>query len=196
MILLRNKKWASQIGPGCSTLQELREQPLDGEVLVAFATGVIVPKDVLDRVRVAYNFHPASPQYPGRDPHHWAIYEKADSFGATCHIMTERVDEGPIVRVVRFPVLPGTRPHQLCRMAEQAAFSLYRELSPTLLDGSAAPNGEAWCGVKRTRSDFNKICELHPDINESEFRLRYFSFSSPGYKNLFTRIYNIKFYTD
>jgi methionyl-tRNA formyltransferase len=193
MILLRNDRWASLLGPGVSTLQDLRRQPLDGNLLIAFATGVIVPGDVLSRLRGAFNFHPASPEYPGRDPHHWAIYDRADSFGATCHVMTSRVDEGPIVRVVRFPIVPGTRPEQLCALAEQAALRLYRSLLPSLLNGTASPTGEQWAGVKRTRSEFLQICDLPNDLSEEEFRLRHFAFSIPGYRNLVTTIHGQRF---
>lgn len=184
VILLRNPRWSSELGPGVSTLDELMARPLDDEVLIAFSTGVIVPPHVLSRVRAAYNFHAAPPQYPGRDPHHWAVYERADSYGATCHVMTERVDEGPIIRVLRFPLLPDMTPAQVRDTAELAALKLYRELLPSLLDGSAQPCGECWTGKKRSRKDFLRMCEVPPDVGEEEINRRVFAFSMPGYDNV------------
>src|SRR5215831_16513150 len=73
--------------------------------LVAFATPVIVPPDVLSALGFgAYNFHPGPPEYPGWAPAHFALYEGATEFGATLHAMTARVDAGPIVDVVRFAI--------------------------------------------------------------------------------------------
>ncbi len=184
MILLRNPRWAADLGPGASTLEELRALPLNDDVLIAFSTGVIVPPDILGRVRAAYNFHAASPDYPGRDPHHWAVYERAESFGATCHVMTERVDEGPIIRVLRFPLRPDMTPAQVRDRAEQTALTLYRDLLPSLLDGSARPCGETWTGPKRTRKDFLAICNVPSDANQEEINRRIFAFSMPGHDNV------------
>ncbi|QOZ54217.1 hypothetical protein [Bradyrhizobium sp. CCBAU 53338] len=59
--------------------------------LVAFASGVIVPPDLLARFgRGAYNFHPGPPAYPGWAPAHFALYDRADSFGVTVHAMAGR----------------------------------------------------------------------------------------------------------
>jgi methionyl-tRNA formyltransferase len=73
--------------------------------LVAFATPVIVPPGVLDALGYgAYNFHPGPPEYPGWAPAHFALYEQAIEFGATAHAMAARVDSGPIVEAVHFPI--------------------------------------------------------------------------------------------
>lgn len=73
--------------------------------LVAFATDVVVPAEVLNQLGYgAYNFHPGSPHFPGWGPALSAIYNRATEFGATAHVMTERVDAGPIVGVELFPI--------------------------------------------------------------------------------------------
>ena len=38
----------------------------------------------------AINIHAASPQAPGGDPHHFAIYDKVKEYGATLHYMTKK----------------------------------------------------------------------------------------------------------
>ena len=66
--------------------------------LVAFSTSVIVPKTILGTLQVpAYNFHPGPPTYPGSHAASFAIYDGAEHFGATVHVMEEKVDCGPIV---------------------------------------------------------------------------------------------------
>jgi methionyl-tRNA formyltransferase len=51
--------------------------------LLAFDTPVLVPAPVLDGLGFgAYNFHPGPPHYPGWAPAHFAIYDRAESFGA------------------------------------------------------------------------------------------------------------------
>jgi len=49
-----------------------------GRLLVSFSTGVVVPAELIAAFPAgAYNVHAASPDYPGRDPHHFAVYEGA-----------------------------------------------------------------------------------------------------------------------
>src|SRR3974390_1041171 len=73
--------------------------------LVSFPTGTIVPASMLKALgHGAYNFHPGPPQYPGWAPAHFALYEGAAEFGATVHVMTERVDSGAIVDAALFPI--------------------------------------------------------------------------------------------
>jgi methionyl-tRNA formyltransferase len=73
--------------------------------LIAFAADAIVPSKVLDQLGYgAYNFHPGSPHFPGWAPARLAVYRQAKEFGATAHVMTERVDAGPIVGAELFPV--------------------------------------------------------------------------------------------
>ena len=35
--------------------------------------------------------------FSGKDPHHWASYKKARFYGATAHILSEKVDQGKII---------------------------------------------------------------------------------------------------
>ena len=76
--------------------------------LIAFVTPEIVSSSVLAKLGYgAINFHPGPPDYPGWAPSHFALYERATEFGATVHVMVERVDAGPIVDVARFPIPSG-----------------------------------------------------------------------------------------
>src|SRR5258708_26254606 len=83
---------ADLAGLSCEVLERAR--------LIAFVTPEIVCRGVLARLGYgALNFHPAPPGYPGWAPSHFALYERAQQFGATVHVMVEQVDAGPIVDV-------------------------------------------------------------------------------------------------
>jgi methionyl-tRNA formyltransferase len=76
--------------------------------LVSFCSSVIVPADILARLPgPSYNFHPGPPEYPGRYPSMFALYDGADRFGITVHEMTAKVDAGYIVAAEWF-LLPST----------------------------------------------------------------------------------------
>lgn len=54
--------------------------------LIGFVTDAVVPTRILKALGFgAYNFHSGPPHYPGWVPAHFAIYERAVTFGATAH---------------------------------------------------------------------------------------------------------------
>src|SRR5688572_2747045 len=58
-------------------------------ILLSFGTSVIVPDAILRTPGLLpINIHAASPQYPGRDPHHFAAFDGVTEYGATMHLMT------------------------------------------------------------------------------------------------------------
>ena len=90
--------------------------------LTAFLTSVIVPKAILDGLEIpAYNFHPGPSTYPGSHAASFALYDGVEHFGATAHVMEEKVDCGPIVAAEWFVVPEGARlmdlelkPYEFC----------------------------------------------------------------------------------
>jgi len=155
--------------------------------LVSFGTSVIVPSLILENfVNGAFNFHSASPDFPGRDPHNWAVYEGVARYGATLHKMTPRVDDGQIIDVEWFDVEVNTSPRRLLLAANEASFRLLQKFGPLLSQGlDLEPRLEfCWGGKKRGRRDLLAICRIDSSISEEEFVRRLQAFNSDDYNNL------------
>jgi methionyl-tRNA formyltransferase len=166
------------------------------DLLLSYATSVIVPGWILDKPNlIAVNIHAASPQYPGRDPHHFAVYDEATQYGATLHFMTESVDAGPIIDVELFDVPDGVRPIDLLDKANEAAYRLLEKYLPMLLSGNILPSNPdlAWTGKKRSRKDLLELCGIDAGISEEEFEKRQRACQMPGYDNLYTVIQGRRF---
>jgi formyl transferase-like protein len=162
-------------------------EPDADTTLLAFGTGVIVPAALLARLRrPAYNMHAASPEFPGRDPHHHAIYRGATSYGATLHVMMAKVDEGPIVAVERFPVPANAKPTDLLELANEAGFQLLDRFGPRLLASEPLPplRGVAWGSQKTSRADLHTLAHVSLLIEEAEFAQRYRAFDGGRHDNL------------
>ena len=144
----------------------LAPELLDRSRLVAFCTDVVVPLRVLDLVRFgAYNFHPGPPQFPGWGCAHFALHQGATEFGATVHVMIERVDAGPIVGVELFRIPPGATAQDLEALAYAQLAQLFRRLAP-MLAAQADPLPRLpihWSGEKCTRQRYAAICA--PSVN-------------------------------
>jgi methionyl-tRNA formyltransferase len=143
--------------------------------LIGFETGIVVPSQILRRLGYgAYNFHPGPPEYPGWEPFSFAIYDQASTFGATAHEMIRKVDAGPIIGVMRFPMPPNIMRDQLHYQTLKAMLKLFRRLAPSLVtDPKPLPAMPiTWGKPTRTRADFNRMCELPADLDEEERKRR------------------------
>jgi methionyl-tRNA formyltransferase len=139
--------------------------------LVAFATSIVVPASVLNLLGFgAYNFHPASPEFPGWAPAHFAVYRQATQFGATVHVMAERVDAGPIVDVELFSVPRDISVGQLQQRAYSSLARLFWRQARFLATQSV-PLAELpirWSGKKTSRRCYAAMCSITPDISSDE----------------------------
>lgn len=143
--------------------------------LIGFVTPVIVPKSTLDALGYgAYNFHPGPPNYPGRLPSHFALYDKAKEFGATAHEMRERVDTGPIVGVARFAIPPNATVQDLEMMSLTRLARLFWDLSPQIANSSEPlPHlPVSWSGRWTTQRDYHDLCQISADISQDELERR------------------------
>lgn len=66
---------------------------------------LIVRKPLLTSSTIAaINFHTAPPKWPGRGSCSHALLARDTEFGITAHLISEAIDAGPILRVLRFPI--------------------------------------------------------------------------------------------
>ena len=72
------------------------------------------------------NIHPSLlPLYPGLDTHARAIATGDTEAGCTVHLVTDGVDEGPILGQARVPILPGDTTETLSERVRVAEHGLY-----------------------------------------------------------------------
>jgi len=182
------------------SLDALRAVSIDDHTsLVSFGTGVIVPKEILGVLRRStYNVHAASPDFPGRDPHHHAVYRRAQRYGATLHLMVDRVDSGPIVGVELFDVQEDASPRSLLEQANEAGIRLVERFGARMLSAEPMPplSGVQWGTVKTRRSDLVRMAEVSPLIAEDEFERRFRAFDGGPHDNLTLRLHGKTFRID
>ena len=147
--------------------------------LIAFVTPVIVPKRTLDQIGYgAVNFHPGPPSYPGWAPAHFALYDQADEFGATAHLMVEKVDAGPIIDLAAFLIPPKTSVFSLEGMAYAHLSFLFWRMARQLACDPVLPPAlpVQWGSRKYSRNNYLSMCDIPLDISKSELdrRMRVF----------------------
>lgn len=135
--------------------------------LLCFCSGVLVPKEVLNRFNLEpYNIHPGPPNYPGICPEAFAIADDAKKFGATAHVITEKIDEGEIVATNNFKIPINTDRLALASLAYNAAVELFATIASFAMgnDGKMPRSGEKWQGQTNRQADYNILLKEHPEL--------------------------------
>jgi methionyl-tRNA formyltransferase len=143
--------------------------------LIAFATPVIVPANILTQLGYgAFNFHPGPPSYPGWAPAHFALYNRATEFGATAHAMIEQVDAGPIIGVALFPIPAEITVLGLEGLAYAHLAQLFWSMAQSLATDATAPPTLplTWGSKKYSRRAYRAICDIPLDIPKDELERR------------------------
>jgi len=150
--------------------------PLSGARLLACATDVIVPAEILAAFPgPSYNLHPGPPAYPGRFPSVFALYDGAAEFGTALHEMIPAVDAGAIVAEDRFAIPPDADRGLLERESFTSVLRLLVRCCEALVRPAPLPPlaGAAWSGRKTNQADFDALCRLPEDVDAAEFARRY-----------------------
>lgn len=143
--------------------------------LIGFLTGIIVPADLLARLKITpYNIHPGPPEFPGAHPVSFAIWHEAQTYGVTAHEMTARVDAGPIVAVCRFPTPPEPEHMELADLTVMCAIDVFEFVGNycAMTDEALPPMKEQWASEKSTRKQFQELCRtIAPPSSDKAARL-------------------------
>ena len=149
-----------------------------GDLIVSFRSYFILPTTLLDKAAVAaINFHPGPPEYPGWGGASWALMDEATHYGSTAHLMSPLVDEGPILRVDRFPIETHDNLLTLMRKSHDSLLELALGLVGELMSWTGLPShcpaltptaNEEWTGPAKRASDLEKLKRVPADISGSE----------------------------
>lgn len=163
------------LAPALADLDRLLTAGTADTRLLSVGAGFIVPPRILQALNgPAYNLHPGPPEYPGLFPSVFALYDRRPRFGITLHEMAARVDEGPIVAVDTYDLLPSWDRLALDSATFGAMLNMIARLAPALTDISRPMSrlGVTWSAAKRTRKDFDALCALPEDADTQEFARR------------------------
>ncbi|MDX2142307.1 MAG: formyltransferase family protein [Rhodospirillaceae bacterium] len=146
-----------------------------GTRLISFCSAVVVPGDVLTALGTpSYNFHPGPPEYPGRYPSVFALYEGAERFGITVHEMAAKVDAGPIISAEWFPIPKDCSLEKLEELAFSALVAKFRVMAHHLatIERPLPRMPYRWSGRKTKKADCTALCRITPGLDADEIARR------------------------
>ena len=151
----------------------------EGEYIICFRSLYLLPKELLDKVKTAaINFHPAPPEYPGSGCINFALYDEAEGYGVTAHVMNELVDNGAILEVRRFPITPCDnlstvlrRTHsELSNLCSDFISGIYSSDAKFIENKLKTSKNENWYGKARLLKELNELQKVNLNISEDELK--------------------------
>lgn len=133
--------------PGGQNLNDL-------DLVLSFLFWKKIHKPVIDAARIGcFNFHPAPlPEYRGRRGYNFAILEGEPEYGASCHWVSERFDEGDLVEVRRFPIGLRETAYSLEQKTTRVLLEIFDDFVAKVASGAAVaktPQGPGRSATKR-----------------------------------------------
>ena len=176
-----------------SVTKAVQHGPVD--FILNFLSPVILPQAVLDAARIAaVNFHPAPPKWPGVGSASFALYEADQSFGVTAHLMAAKVDSGPILKTLRFPILPDDDCELLWSRALHHALTLFYDVAFDLVTSKQARlSGEKWERPAITRKQFEQWMRILPGTPVEEIRRKVRALRHPRFPGPFMEVAGVRF---
>ncbi|WP_299080240.1 formyltransferase family protein [uncultured Ruegeria sp.] len=161
-----------------------------GDYIFCFRSYFILDQGLIDAASIAaINFHPGPPEYPGSGCINFALYEGAETYGVTAHIINAKVDNGTIIKALRFPILKHDGLRSVLARTHLYLFHLLQEVVGGIATGGenylnhqvATSSAEAWRGEARRMKELSTLQKLPLDIDVTEFHKRLHSMHLPEY---------------
>lgn len=148
------------VAPSIPTLEAALQDAGRACRLISFLTSIIVPAAILRRLGPEpFNIHPGPPEIRGINPEVFAIFDDADSFGVTAHVIAPKVDSGPIIYCERFAMPVCRERRTLADQALPYALKAFRHVADHCA-ASLAPMARVdtiWTGPLRTLKAFDAL---------------------------------------
>ena len=146
----------------------------EGDYIISYLSRWVVPASLLERAKIAsFNFHPASPKYPGIGCNNFALYENAKEYGVTCHHMAAKVDTGKLIAVRCFPVFHTDNVASILERTYEHQIVLFYEMLGLILNDQPLPElEETWTRKPFSRKEFNQLRQITPDMTKEEIERR------------------------
>ena len=148
-----------------------------GEYLFSFRSFYIIPKKLLDRVKVAaINFHPGPNNYRGSGGLNFALLNNEKQFGVTAHLINENIDDGEIIECRKFNIYKSDFLDSLMKKTHKKLFDLFCDITGSIKEKGAnylkkkIPNKKySWVGPIRKFKEVEKLKKINVNISRSEF---------------------------
>jgi methionyl-tRNA formyltransferase len=171
------------------------------DYIFSFRSLYIIKKSLLKKAILApINFHPGPPEYRGVGCVNYALFNNEKFYGSTAHLMTETIDNGPIIDVRKFLITNNDNLDALLKKTYKEMFFQFMFIIKLLLKSEKniifllkKNKHISWSKVIRNRKDLNKFYEIKLKTSKKEFNRKIIATVNKEYKP-YIKFYGKKFF--
>lgn len=163
------------------------------DILISFLCPRIVPSRILESSKLPINFHPGPPEYPGFGCYNFALYDRADDYGVTCHRMAAKVDSGAIYGVRRFPIPDSRSVVDLQDRSLEHLLLLLADVLAMISRGDELAEISQWTRGPTSRTDFEELRRIPLDATKEEVEIRIAAFEHPDFDGAYVQLHGFDF---
>lgn len=162
--------------------------------LISYLSGYLIKKKQLDffESKKRINFHPGTPNYRGRDTHHFASFNGEKTYGSTLHFLDAKIDNGKIISIKKFNISKNSNYEKYFNVANNAAEYLFKKYFLLFVQNKVKPTKIKWSKKIYTRKKFFEMMEIK--ISSKRIKKQINSFYTKNYKSLFIKYNKKKYY--
>lgn len=147
-----------------------------GDYIFCFRSHYILKKQLINKAKfAAINFHPGPPKYRGIGCVNFAIYNNEKKYGLTAHIISEKIDSGPILDVKRFKIKKNDTVNKLLNKTYDLQIMQFKKIIEKLFYNPKNINklklkssNEQWSKKYYKRSDLNWLYKINPNFTSKK----------------------------
>ena len=147
----------------------------------------------------AINFHPGPPAYRGIGCANYALYDNRENYGATAHLIDEKIDHGKIINTKMFKIKKNDSVESLLQKTYnfqvKQAIQIIRSLSddPKNLQKMVKKYKEKkWSKKIKKRNFLNKFYEISKNVSRVELKKKIRATVTKKFKP-YVMIHGVKF---
>jgi methionyl-tRNA formyltransferase len=147
-----------------------------------------IPNRILELANYnTFNFHPAPlPEYRGVKCSTFAIINEETEYGVSLHKMNEKIDEGGIIKVNKFPINDSDTGFSLAVKANEELYSLFVETIGQIIDGSFIINrNKKESGITYTKKMFRENQCIANNANKVDVHKYYRAYHHPRLEGVY-----------
>jgi methionyl-tRNA formyltransferase len=127
-------------------------------------------KSFLKNSKIALNFHPALPKYPGSCGYNWALYNNDKFHGITVHNIDEKIDHGAIIYVKKFKILNNDNLYSLIKKSFYWQYKVFFLIFSNIIKKnnfffSSVISSVKWSSRTYKKKDLKKIENIRIKLN-------------------------------
>ena len=170
------------------------------DYIFCFRSHFILNKTTIAKAKIhAINFHPGPPKYRGIGCVNFALFNNEKKYGATVHLINEKIDNGKIIKVDEFKILDNYNVSSLLKRTyitqlNQLNFIIrFMKLNNGNLDYLIDNNRFLWSKKLYNRKQLDKLYEINTGVSKKKFKNLIRATVTDIYKP-FISFYNSKFF--